>query len=226
MEEDTLRILKQRYAKGEITKKQYTQMKEDLKDEPLESSESTKNNVGSGGGISKTAIVGVIIVVAIVFLAFLASLNNSSQQSVTSTQTSTLSPTTSIPSIPQYTVFALKNGTINNQPQTDFITYTYNCGWQGTTMQCTGNVQYVGPTNGELNTNGGDIYMYCESPQNKCLLKTDSQPLGTLNSTNNNKQYTLSCVFSNANLTNIDDINVYLEIPTQGFPIFELPFGC
>lgn len=98
IDDENIKILKQRYAKGEITKRQFEQMKTDLSEgniseatEPKEASNSN-DSATNRFNISKFGIpIAIIIVLALLFFFFFS--NNQNQQTYT----------TSTPQSQQYT---------------------------------------------------------------------------------------------------------------------------
>lgn len=77
MEEDSFKILKQRYAKGEINKKEYLEMKEDLKeDSDTKKPEIIKPETKSSGSGMGVVIVLLLVVLAVVYLLSTGALNS------------------------------------------------------------------------------------------------------------------------------------------------------
>ena len=80
-EEESVKVLRQRYAKGEISKKQYLEMKADLKG----SEETTKNKSGTKMNKNNHLVRNVGIVVFILLVLFLVLSNNKSNTLGTAT---------------------------------------------------------------------------------------------------------------------------------------------
>jgi len=105
-EEDPLKIIKYRYAKGEISKKEYLQMMNDLKERQDNFEKGAKiNKKGTkiNGGWIATIIVAILIIAGISYVLLI---NNETQQYQTSPSTVYTSIYTTIPQIHTLTLFS------------------------------------------------------------------------------------------------------------------------
>jgi hypothetical protein len=88
-EENSMKILKQRYAKGDITKKQYLVMKEDLIEDKEKETKTVKSDSRAKAkskpktGNRSLAVVGAAIVVIVIIVLAFATLGHSSNNSST-----------------------------------------------------------------------------------------------------------------------------------------------
>jgi len=101
-EEDPLKIIKYRYAKGEISKKEYLQMMNDLKERQDNIEKGTKiNKKGTkiNGGWIATIIVAILIIAGI---SYVLGISHGTQQY----QTSSSTIYTTIPQIHTLTLFS------------------------------------------------------------------------------------------------------------------------
>jgi len=105
-DEDPLKIIKYRYAKGEISKKEYLKMMDNLKErkDHIEKRTNIENGTKINGGWIATIIVAILIIAGISYVLLI---NNETQQYQTSPSTIyTTYTTTTIPQIHTLTLFS------------------------------------------------------------------------------------------------------------------------
>ena len=68
----------------------------------------------------------------------------------------------------------------------NYYTYTYDCEWSGVDVKCDGEIQYIGPSNVEVN--GAHLDLWCVDRRD-CITDTDQVDIRSTD----RQIYTLSC---------------------------------
>jgi len=106
--EEHIKILKSRYAKGEITKKEYTEMKADLKEDEEKDKTSSKADKGKPSHAVRNVVLVIILLVLIWLLLNVG--KNNSYNSYTSSQYTTVPVQHTLTLFAQGDVFSINPG--------------------------------------------------------------------------------------------------------------------